>query len=164
MACFSTRVRFRRGNDDSTENGDWWRYWPPFSWSAPQDTTLGAAPICAISLPFWQVLQGQWLLPSALIDGTVPAAGPLYYWVAALLGLLLEPLGLALHDATRFASPLLLLCTLLSLGAAALPWCGKPWQAGAMLVGLGTLGWVLDAHQHQALLASAPRSALPLPP
>jgi hypothetical protein len=110
----------------------------------------------------WQVLQGQWLLPSALIDGTVPAAGPLYYWVAALLGLLLEPFGLALHDATRFASPLLLLCTLLSLGAAALPWCGKPWQAGAMLVGLGTLGWVLDAHQHQALLASAAAIGLAL--
>lgn len=110
----------------------------------------------------WQVLQGEWLLPPALVDGTVPTAGPLYYWVAALLGLVLEPLGLAPHDATRLASPLFLLCTLLCLGAASLSWCGKPWHAGVMLVGIGTLGWILDAHQHQALLASATAIGLAL--
>jgi hypothetical protein len=102
----------------------------------------------------WQVLQGEWLLPTALVDGTVPAAAPLYYWVAALLGMALEPLGLALHDATRLASPLFVLISLGCVAMATLPACGKPWHAGAVLLGLGTLGWMLEAHQHQALLAS----------
>lgn len=109
--------------------------------------------------PIHAILQGgSWLLPE-IAGETFRGASPLYYWVGALLA---ELLGWALpvHDAARLASSLFCGATLYWTGLAARRLYGEASFAPAILLGMGSLGLVVHAHETQPLLAQLAGMAL----
>jgi 4-amino-4-deoxy-L-arabinose transferase-like glycosyltransferase len=70
---------------------------------------------------------------------------PLYYLSAALVGKVLSPL-LPLHDATRIATGLWMIITLLMIGMTGRELWGKGFGRQTTFVYIGSLGLVLSAH------------------
>ncbi|WP_417068094.1 ArnT family glycosyltransferase [Niveibacterium terrae] len=94
---------------------------------------------------------GDWLIPSVagrpLLDYP-----PLYYWLGAILGKAFGWL-IPLHDAARLASGLFVAATLYCLARAARKLYGEHADRAAVLLGLGTLGLLIHAHEFQPQLA-----------
>ncbi len=109
--------------------------------------------------PIHAILQGgNWLLPE--IAGEIyRGASPLYYWVGALLAQLLGWL-LPVHDAARLATTLFCAATLYWTGLAARRLYGEASFAPAILLGMGSLGLVVHAHETQPQLAQLAGMAL----
>ncbi|HOY00659.1 MAG TPA: hypothetical protein PLV36_04105, partial [Zoogloea sp.] len=109
--------------------------------------------------PIHAILQGgSWLLPE--IAGEIyRGASPLYYWVGALLAQLLGWL-LPVHDAARLATTLFCAATLYWTGLAARRLYGEASFAPAILLGMGSLGLVVHAHETQPQLAQLAGMAL----
>ncbi len=109
--------------------------------------------------PIHAILQGgSWLLPE--IAGEIyRGASPLYYWVGALLAQLLGWL-LPVHDAARLATTLFCAATLYWTGLAARRLYGEASFAPAILLGMGSLGLVVHAHETQPQLAQLAGIAL----
>ena len=95
--------------------------------------------------PIHAILQGgNWLLPE--IAGEIyRGASPLYYWVGALLAQLLGWL-LPVHDAARLATTLFCAATLYWTGLAARRLYGDASFSPAILLCMGSLGLVVQAH------------------
>ncbi|MBK7847947.1 MAG: hypothetical protein IPJ73_12525 [Zoogloea sp.] len=109
--------------------------------------------------PIHAILQGgSWLLPE--IAGEIyRGASPLYYWAGALLAQLLGWL-LPVHDAARLATTLFCAATLYWTGLAARRLYGEASFAPAILLGMGSLGLVVHAHETQPQLAQLAGMAL----
>ncbi|MCX9158254.1 glycosyltransferase family 39 protein [Niveibacterium sp. 24ML] len=99
-----------------------------------------------------QILRtGDWL-SLAIADRPYFDAGPLYFWVSALLAKLLGGL-IDTPNAARLASGLFVAATLICLAKAARSLYGSPADRAAVLLGLGTLGLLTHAHEVQPQLA-----------
>ncbi len=94
---------------------------------------------------------GSWLMPE-LAGEAFHDYPPLYYWVGALLARLLGGV-LPIHDAARLASGIFTAVFLYWTGIAARRLYGEPAFAPAILLGIGSLGLVVHAHETQPLLA-----------
>lgn len=112
-------------------------------WRGDDLTYLG--PIHAI------LTRGSWLIPE-IAGEPLHDFPPLYYWVGALLAKGLGGL-LTVHDAARLASPLFTAAFLYWTGLAARRLYSPDAFAPAILLGLGTLGLVVHAHETQPILA-----------
>jgi len=109
--------------------------------------------------PIHAILQGgSWLVPE-IAGETYHGAAPLYYWVGAMLARLLGWL-LPVHDAARLATSLFCAATLYWTGLAARRLYGEAAFAPAILLGMGSLGLVVHAHETQPLLAQLAGMAL----
>ncbi len=109
--------------------------------------------------PIHAILQGgSWLMPE-IAGETYLGAAPLYYWVGALLAKLLGWL-LPVHDAARLATSLFCAATLYWTGLAARRLYGEASFAPAILLGMGSLGLVVHAHETQPQLAQIAGMAL----
>jgi 4-amino-4-deoxy-L-arabinose transferase-like glycosyltransferase len=101
---------------------------------------------------------GNWLLPQ-IAGETYLGNPPLYYWLGALMAKLLGWL-LPVHDAARLASSVLTAATLYWTGLAARRLYGKNAFTPAILLGMGSLGLVVHAHETQPMLAQLAGMAL----
>jgi 4-amino-4-deoxy-L-arabinose transferase-like glycosyltransferase len=99
----------------------------------------------------WMMTHGEWLLPQ-IAGQPFYDYPPLYYWTGALLG---KALGwaLPLHDAARLASPLFAGLALYWTGLTARRLSGPHVFAPTILLGMGSLGLVVHAHETQPMLA-----------
>ncbi|THF66473.1 hypothetical protein E6C76_06435 [Pseudothauera nasutitermitis] len=111
--------------------------------------------------PVLGMLQGEGLLFPRIAGDAATQYPPLYYWVAALLA---QALGwlLPAHDGARFASALFTGLTLCWTAQAADRLYGRPARAPAVLLTLGTLGLLINAHLTQPMLALLAMQALTL--
>lgn len=109
--------------------------------------------------PIHAMLHGEgWLLPE--IGGEIYRdSGPLYYWVGAILAYTLGWL-MPVHDAARLASSLFCAATLYWTAQAARRLYGESAFAPAILLGMGSLGLVVHAHETQPALAQIAGVAL----
>ncbi|MBN9695542.1 MAG: hypothetical protein J0L85_07055 [Zoogloea sp.] len=109
--------------------------------------------------PIHAMLGGEgWLLPE--IAGEIYRdAGPLYYWLGAGLASALGWL-MPVHDAARLASSLFCAATLYWTALAARRLYGESAFAPAILLGMGSLGLVVHAHETQPALAQIAGVAL----
>lgn len=100
----------------------------------------------------WRVLgSGEWL-GFRLINGS-EIEPPLFYWIGALFGGLLSP-WLDWPDAVRLASPALaaVCCAMLFLAARELN--GPDAAGGAPLALVGSLGFLVQSHETQPMMAA----------
>jgi 4-amino-4-deoxy-L-arabinose transferase-like glycosyltransferase len=105
-------------------------------WKSDDAATFGIA---------YQMLQsGDWLVPALAGDATL-AHPPLYHWVAALLAQMFSP-WLALHDGARLASGFFVALALIATGLAARALYGPGIGRPAVLVLMGCVGLLADAH------------------
>jgi 4-amino-4-deoxy-L-arabinose transferase-like glycosyltransferase len=81
-----------------------------------------------------------------------PDAEPLYYWVAASLARLLQPV-LAFHDGARLASAFFGLLFLIAIARATRWLYGGEAAWGAPLLAIGTLGVLVPIHETQPFAA-----------
>ena len=94
---------------------------------------------------------GNWLVPR--IAGEVFFEyPPLYYWIGAVLAKLFQWL-LPVHDSARLASSLCTAASLYWTALAARRLYGDSAFAPAILLGMGSIGLVVHAHETQPLLA-----------
>ena len=111
--------------------------------------------------PILHILHGEggWLVPTFLENEPLPEFGPLYYWIASLSAFLLGWL-LSVSDAARLATAFFfgLMLYWNSLAAAAL--YGQHVRTGAILLTIGTLGLVVQAHEIQPAMALLAMQAL----
>ena len=119
-------------------------------WRGDDLTYLG--PIHAI------LTDGSWLIPS-IAGEPFYEYPPLYYWLGAVLARAFGWL-MPVHDAARLASSLCAAATLYWTGLAARRLYGDNTGAPAILLGLGSLGLVVHAHETQPLLAQLAGMAL----
>lgn len=119
-------------------------------WRGDDLTHLG--PIHAI------LTRGSWLLPE-LAGEPFHDYPPLYYWVGALLA---KALGgwIPVHDAARLASSVFTAAFLYWIGVAAKRLYGAAAFSPAILLGLGSVGLVVHAHETQPMLAQLTGMAL----
>lgn len=82
---------------------------------------------------------GHWSTPT-LAGGIYAERPPLFYWLASGLAWLFSPHWLALHDAARLASGLVMGGTLWSVGLAGRELIGRRHGRSAVLILLGSLG------------------------
>ena len=101
---------------------------------------------------------GSWLIPQ-IAGETYLGNPPLYYWLGALIAKLLGWL-LPVHDAARLASSVLTAATLYWTGLAARRLYGDKAFTPAILLGMGSLGLVVHAHETQPILAQLAGMAL----
>lgn len=109
--------------------------------------------------PIYAMLkEGAWLTPRIAGEYFFDFP-PLYYWVGALLANALDGL-LPVHDAARLASTVFTAAGLYWTALAARRFCGPESFAPAVLLGMGTLGLVVHAHETQPMLAQTAGMAL----
>ncbi|MDD3354803.1 hypothetical protein [Zoogloea sp.] len=109
--------------------------------------------------PIHAMLQGsEWLIPEIAGESYL-GTGPLYYWIGALLAKALGGL-LPVHDAARLASSIFTGLSLYWTGLAARRLHGSAAFAPAILLGMGSLGLVVHAHETQPMLAQLAGMAL----
>lgn len=101
---------------------------------------------------------GSWLLPQIAGESYL-GNPPLYYWLGALLAKLLDWL-IPVHDAARLASSVFTAATLYWTGLAARRLYGDKAFTPAILLGMGSLGLVVHAHETQPILAQLAGMAL----
>lgn len=77
-----------------------------------------------------------------------PGTAPLFHWLAAATGWLLQWL-VPFHDGARLASPLLGALTLLLVSGTARRWSGREAGLAAPLILVGCLGWLVPLHEAQ---------------
>jgi 4-amino-4-deoxy-L-arabinose transferase-like glycosyltransferase len=102
--------------------------------------------------------RGNWLFPFVAGEPW-PHTAPLYHWVAALLGRLLDGL-LPFHDAARLATPLFGALFLVALSGAAHAFHGRAAGQTAPLLAIGTLGLLVPLHDAQPAIAGLAFAAL----
>jgi len=95
--------------------------------------------------------RGTWLMPE-IAGEAFHDYPPLYYWVGAILAKLLGGL-LPIHDAARLASSVFTAAFLYWTALAARRLYGEEAFAPAILLGVGSLGLVVHAHETQPMLA-----------
>lgn len=100
----------------------------------------------------------QWLTP-AVAGEAWPHTAPLYHWVAALLGRLLDG-WLPFHDAARLATTVFGALFLACLAGAARSFHGQAAGRIAPLLAIGTLGLLLPMHEAQPAIAGLACAAL----
>jgi 4-amino-4-deoxy-L-arabinose transferase-like glycosyltransferase len=104
-----------------------------------------------IGIAYGFAFHGNWLTPS--IAGEFwPHTAPLYHWVAALLGRLLDGL-LPFHNSARLASSVFGALYLLFLAGAARAFLGEMAGRLAPLLAIGTLGLLVPMHEAQPAIA-----------
>lgn len=101
---------------------------------------------------------GDWLFPQ-IAGEPWPHTPPLYHWVAASLGQLLDG-PLEFHDAARLASPLFGLLFLIALAGTAHNLLGDTAGRIAPLLAIGTLGLMIPIHDAQPAIAGIAFAAL----
>jgi len=107
---------------------------------------------------------GDWLVPH-LAGELFTDFPPLYFWIAKLTAILLGWL-MPLHDAIRMASVLFAIMTFGCLAAAARALAGSAKNKGdasgpiAVMIAIGTLGFLAPFHEAQPLLAVLATQAL----
>ncbi|HEX5363203.1 MAG TPA: glycosyltransferase family 39 protein, partial [Gallionella sp.] len=101
--------------------------------------------ISSFGIVYSMLQSGDWLVPTLLGDPFMDKP-PLYYWTAALLAQLLEPL-LPLHDGARLASGLYVGLTLLFIGLAGRKLYGENRGWAAAIILIGCIGLLVRAHQ-----------------
>lgn len=101
---------------------------------------------------------GDWLFPHVAGEPW-PHTAPLYHWIAAALGRLLDGL-LPLHDAVRLATALFGAIFLFALARAARAFHGETAGRIAPLLAMGTLGLLLPLHEAQPAVAGLACAAL----
>jgi len=104
--------------------------------------------------------RGDWLVPRVAGDPWL-VSPPLYHWVAALCGKLLEGL-LPWHDAARLASVLFGALSLASLSRAARQLLGASAALAAPLLAIGTLGLLVPLHEAQPAIVGIAGFAMSL--
>ena len=100
----------------------------------------------------------DWLFPQVAGEAW-PHTPPLYHWVAAALGRLLDG-HLEFHNAARLATPLFGALFLVSLSGAARAFHGVPAGRLAPLLAIGTLGLLAPIHDAQPAIAGLAFAAL----
>ena len=109
-------------------------------WKSDDAATFGVA---------YQMLQsGDWLVPALAGEPTLEHP-PLYHWVAALLGQGFSP-WLPLHDAARLASGVFVAIALVAIGLAGRTLYGIGVGRQAVVILLGCVGLLSNAHEMQA--------------
>jgi len=83
---------------------------------------------------------------------TYPGKAPLFFWVAALLGMLLQS-WIPLHDAARLAAGVFMSGTLACISLAAFELMGERAMRIAVLLFLGCVGLLIRAHEMSSDLA-----------
>ena len=101
---------------------------------------------------------GNWLLPE-IAGEPLYDYPPLYFWVGAALAKILAGL-LPVHDAARLASSVFTAAFLYWTGIAARRFHGPAAFSPAILLGIGSLGLVVHAHETQPMLAQLAGMAL----
>jgi 4-amino-4-deoxy-L-arabinose transferase-like glycosyltransferase len=102
--------------------------------------------------------QGNWLAP-AVAGESWPHTAPLYHWVAALTGRLLDG-WLPFHDAARLATSFFGALFLVFLSGAARSFHGDAAGRIAPLLAIGTLGLLVPMHEAQPAIAGLACAAL----
>jgi 4-amino-4-deoxy-L-arabinose transferase-like glycosyltransferase len=98
----------------------------------------------------WHMLTyGDWLAPS--LAGRPFNEPPLYYWTAAITGMLFDGL-LPLHEAIRLASAFWVTLTLVGLYYAGRELYGQDSAAASPLLLAGCIGLLIHAHEAQPML------------
>lgn len=95
---------------------------------------------------------GQYLVPVSAGNANI-ANPPLFYLSGALMAKVLQPI-LPLHDATRIATGLWMLITLLLIGMAGRELWGKGIGRQTTFVFMGSLGLIISAHTLTPAIAS----------
>jgi 4-amino-4-deoxy-L-arabinose transferase-like glycosyltransferase len=107
------------------------------------------------------MLRGEgWLFPTLAGDAET-AFPPLYYWTGALFVQLLGWI-LPVHDAARIATPFFAGMAIFWTSRAAARLYGKHTRTPAALLTLGTLGFVVHAHENQPMMALVAMQAMVL--
>ncbi|MBS3935878.1 MAG: hypothetical protein KGZ43_06870, partial [Sulfuritalea sp.] len=101
---------------------------------------------------------GNWLAP-AVAGEFWPHTAPLYHWVAALSGRLLDG-WLPFHDAARLATSFFGALFLIFLAGAARSFHGDAAARIAPLLAIGTLGLLVPIHEAQPAIAGLACAAL----
>lgn len=101
---------------------------------------------------------GHWLTPS-IAGEAWPHTAPLYHWVAALFGKLLDG-WLPFHDAARLATTLFGVLFLFFLAKAARSFHGLSAGSIAALLAIGSLGLIVPMHEAQPAIAGLACAAL----
>lgn len=96
----------------------------------------------------WGFLRDGFGLVPRLAGEAWAGSAPLFHWLAAATGWLLQWL-LPFHDGARLASALLGALTLVFVGGAARRWLGREAGLAAPLLLLGCLGWLVPLHEAQ---------------
>jgi 4-amino-4-deoxy-L-arabinose transferase-like glycosyltransferase len=111
-----------------------------------------------IGIAYGFAFHGGWLTP-AIAGEYWPHTAPLYHWVAALLGRLLDGF-LPFHNAARLATTLFGALYLLFLAGAARAFFGQMAGRIAPLLAIGTLGLLVPIHEAQPAIAGLACAAL----
>lgn len=111
--------------------------------------------------PVFSMLQGEGLLFPTIAGEPSTSFPPLYYWISALLALLLSPL-LAPHDGARLATALFTALAIFWIARASERLYGRETRTPAALLTLGSLGLVLHAHEMQPMIAVMTMQAMTL--
>lgn len=111
-----------------------------------------------LSIAHAMAVDASWLFPHVAGEPW-PHTAPLFHWVAAALGRLLDG-WLALHEAARLASALFGALFLFALTRAAAAFDGPQAARVAPLLALGTLGLLLPLHEAQPAVAGLACAAL----
>lgn len=94
----------------------------------------------------WNFLQGQsWVLP-VMVDTPYLERGPLFFWMAALLGRIIPVTWLSLHDIVRITSSLLTALSMWGVGLAGRELYGRRFGRYAVLALIGSVGLVFWGH------------------
>lgn len=94
----------------------------------------------------WNFIQAQhWLIPK-IADTVYLDRNPLFFWVAALLAKCVPTTWLALHDSVRLTAGLLTIMTMWGVGAAARLLYGRVLSYYAVLVLIGSIGFIFWGH------------------
>lgn len=111
-----------------------------------------------IGIAYSFAFHGNWLTPTVAGEFW-PHTAPLYHWLAALLGLLLNDL-LPFHNAARLATSIFGVLYLLFLASAARSFLGDMAARLAPLLTIGTLGLLVPIHEAQPAIAGLACAAL----